>query len=295
MRTLWIFGDSFSESWEGVLQRRESHGQWQYCDWLKRKPHHFSETIQEIVNNTVDNPIDKTDIFGQPLSKQTEKITHIRNYGLGGFDNYSILETIGYHIPEIQKNDMVMIGWSAMTRWRFLGSQHAKIMHLDGWTERNHPAYSKAWQNCNAEWGWEFEPKKYHKFIQEQPAKRIGRETVLEVERWQNILKLALPKDTVFWTPFNLNFYERFYPNEDWYDYKNLPFEVIYYWTHTAKASSEKAAFAYGTPQRIQQHTKGVLSDRHYSENGHISVGKRLVAILSYQNREEYSLKKKLF
>jgi len=141
MRTLWIFGDSFSESWEGVLQRRESHGQWQYTDWLGRKPHHFSETIKEIVNNTVDNP----------QNQQTEKITHIRNYGLGGFDNYSILETIGHHIPEIKKNDMVMIGWSAMTRWRFLGTQNAKNMHKDGWTERNHPAYNKAWQNANAE------------------------------------------------------------------------------------------------------------------------------------------------
>lgn len=278
MRTLWIFGDSFSESWEGVLQRRHSHRQYQYCQWLGRKPHHFSETIQEIVNN----------------QKNPNKITEIRNYGLGGYDNYSILATIGHHIPEIKENDMVMIGWSAITRWRFMGSQEAKEMHLNDWTIKNHPGYTKAWQTANAEWGWEYEPASHEAFIKDQPLKRMGYETVKEISEWQNILKLALPKDTVFWSPFNLQYLKEFYPKDNWWDYKRLPFEVIYYWTHKGKSTSEASAFKFGTPERIDMHTHHEVNDRHYSENGHVSVGKRLMVVLGCQNNEEYILKKKL-
>ena len=83
--------------------------------------------------------------------------------------------------------------------------------------------------------------------------------------------------------------------NKGKWDYKSLPFESIQYWTEEGKASSTEVAYAYGTPERIDEATKGEIDDRHYSEKGHLSIGKRLAVILSSQNGGEYFTKKSLF
>ena len=278
MRTLWIFGDSYSESWKGVLMRTESYPQVQYCKHLDRIPHHFAETFTKIIN-----------------SNKGPKIDQVKNYALGGFDNYTILQTISYHIREIKKDDIVLVGWSSIARWRFIVEENSKREN-GPWMRENHPSFDPSWLPASPSFGKEEESdKKMHPFIEKQTVRRMCYATLKEISDWQNLLKLVLPKDTVFWTPFSYQHFRDFYPNEDWWDYKSLPFESIQYWTEEGKASSTEVAYAYGTPERIDEATKGEIDDRHYSEKGHLSIGKRLAVILSSQNGGEYFTKKSLF
>ena len=39
---------------------------------------------------------------------------------IGGFCNYSIMETIGNHINKIKNDDYVCIGWSDISRYRII-------------------------------------------------------------------------------------------------------------------------------------------------------------------------------
>ena len=94
MKTLWVFGDSFSVDFE---------------------------------NNNIENFINYKEFKGyHPKSWGKILSEHLncvyRNHSLGGCDNYTILETFCKYMTEIKPDDYVFVGWSTAERIRLVGN-----------------------------------------------------------------------------------------------------------------------------------------------------------------------------
>jgi hypothetical protein len=92
MGKLWIFGDSFSAS-----NSRNTLEKWRidYAKWKGRT----TKVWPEFLNDTL-----KLKMF---------------NLSISGTDNYTIFDTIIDNIDKIEKDDIVIIGWSSTLRFRF--------------------------------------------------------------------------------------------------------------------------------------------------------------------------------
>ena len=168
MKNLFIFGDSYSVSWEQSIERSinyNSNPHKEYSDWLGKKPTHFSDIIKDKFN------IDK-----------------VYNYAIGASDNYQILESIGKHIENIKDSDYVIIGWSATHRFRFVDEHNGKLKWI-----RINPTSTSPILELN---------KGAKDYLFSQVAKRDSDITLDELINWHNFLKKSLPKNTLFWSPF---------------------------------------------------------------------------------------------
>jgi len=166
MAKLHIFGDSYSVGWDRAHYEPRKEA---YVEWLGRTPKHFGDIIKKEFN-----------------------IDTIHNYSVGGYDNYSILESIGRNISTIKKNDYVCIGWSDISRYRIVWDNLTDI----GTDPKRWLRFTATMTVPN-----EYEnivPKEYHKQVVERDCNL----TINEIESWQNILKTSLPKNTIYWSPF---------------------------------------------------------------------------------------------
>lgn len=91
-RRIWTFGDSFTESFS------DNNADWvsKYTDWKGYVPKVYGEVIAE------------------------EMGLELVNMGKGGSDNYSILQSICDSVRAIDKDDIILIGWSTTTRFRLV-------------------------------------------------------------------------------------------------------------------------------------------------------------------------------
>lgn len=164
-KRLWIFGDSYSYKWELPGPYKDS-GQHDYTKYFFEKYNKFPTHFSDILN----------DEFG---------FDEVINYADRGSDNYTILEKVGKHINDIQPDDYITIGWSEVSRYRLI------------WKKQNVFFWYRLFPNTpDAEW---------KQINQDHPAHVTNRDCYLtynEIKNWQNILKKALPKNTIFWTPF---------------------------------------------------------------------------------------------
>lgn len=94
MKTVWIFGDSFS-----TLYDDNSIETWSvpYCKWKGYIPKTFGNIISENYN------------------------IELRSLSKGGLDNDSIFELIYNSAPLIKEDDIIIIGWSSKERYRLAG------------------------------------------------------------------------------------------------------------------------------------------------------------------------------
>ena len=208
MADLYIFGDSYSTDWEEVKSKPWT-GQAKYYKWLGKTPEHFSNLI-----------------------KDEFKLKKIHNYAVGGNDNYTILESIGKHIHRIKKDDYVAIGWSHIARYRIVVENDTKpqwVRILSGMSTV--PTAAK------------------EKVSKEFLYQCVDRECILtkeEIVSWQNILKIALPKNTIYWSPFGIEGYD------------NLPYLLPNF---VCPIISDECD----------------IDDAHFSEIGMVKIGKWLV------------------
>jgi hypothetical protein len=50
--------------------------------------------------------------------------TEVRNFALGGSDNYTIFESIIKNAPEFKKDDIIIVGWSSIVRFRLVNDSN---------------------------------------------------------------------------------------------------------------------------------------------------------------------------
>ena len=89
MSTVWTFGDSLTDGFR-------SNDTWAktYVDWKGYIPLTYGEIISKELNY------------------------ELINLGKGGSDNYTIFETFCKNVKKIKDNDVVIIGWSDVCRFR---------------------------------------------------------------------------------------------------------------------------------------------------------------------------------
>jgi hypothetical protein len=89
-RTLWTFGDSYTESFS------DNTASWveNYCKWKGYTPKVYGQIIS-----------DKLDL-------------ELINLGKGGSDNYSIFQSICNSVHNIKSDDIIIVGWSSVFRFR---------------------------------------------------------------------------------------------------------------------------------------------------------------------------------
>lgn len=164
MANLFIFGCSYCNDYKSIQKfGKGAGGQYDYLQWWRNKyqtePTHFQD---EIKNN-----------FG---------LSTIYNYARGGYDNYSILESVMKHYNEIKKNDYVIVGWSDITRFRRVG-----------YNKQNNPYWQVQYIN-EEESVW-----------QEQSFDRDNQLVMNELNTWTEYLKKTLPSKSLFWSTFHTN------------------------------------------------------------------------------------------
>lgn len=156
-KNLYIFGDSFSAGFSF-----ESNWTNNYINWKGYTPKGFGEIVSQKLN------------------------LELINLAENASDNYSILQKFCDNVNNIQKNDLVIIGWSSPLRFRLVSNDWITIL----------PNYDK------------FSTKEIDKTkISESTLIEIllNRDDVRycnEVNSWIKLLN-TLDKNIIHWTPFD--------------------------------------------------------------------------------------------
>ena len=103
MRTVWVFGDSFSQDFE----KNDIESFKQYRNFKGYNPKSWGKLISE------------------------ELGYEYKNFAQGGWDNYSILQSFCENITEIKPNDLVFVGWAPEIRIRLM-SENGQWMCFTG-------------------------------------------------------------------------------------------------------------------------------------------------------------------
>ena len=94
MGKLWVFGDSNSALYTDTTMMLQDWVK-PYVNYLGYEPKHFSQALAEKLN------------------------LELKNYGMGGSDNYTIFETMFYQIKNFNKeDDVIFIGVTDASRFR---------------------------------------------------------------------------------------------------------------------------------------------------------------------------------
>ena len=94
MARLWTFGDSFTESFLPKDDCKVIHWRHHYIDWKGYVPKVYGEFLSERLG------------------------MKLMNFGMGSWDNYSIFESFCRNVNDIEKDDLVIFGWSDPVRFR---------------------------------------------------------------------------------------------------------------------------------------------------------------------------------
>jgi hypothetical protein len=97
MDTLWTFGDSMTEP----FQNNNAHWSLEYCNYKGYCPKVYGEILADKLN------------------------MNLVNKGLGGIDNYTILERICEVADKIKEDDIVIVGWTSPIRFRIVNDDNA--------------------------------------------------------------------------------------------------------------------------------------------------------------------------
>lgn len=163
MANLFVFGCSYCNDYDSISKfGKRAGGQYEYLHWWKSKynsePTHFQDVIKS--NFGLDN---------------------IYNFARGGYDNYSILESIMKFSHKIKEEDFVIVGWSDITRYRRIDFNKEKPI----WKIQYINEDESLWQ--------------------EQSFDRDNQLVMDELNTWTEYLKTNLPNKSLFWSTFHTN------------------------------------------------------------------------------------------
>jgi len=160
---LWTFGDSFSESFN-------ISGDWKYkyLDWKGYIPKTFSEIISEDLNLTDMN-----------MAKSAS-------------DNYTILQRVCNTISQIKPEDVIIIGWSQINRFR-LATPYGRWKHM---------IPNGKWESTGGDYVIGLKDISKNTLIEIFCNREDGLYTN-EVRSWVELLNYTFLKNTIIqWSPF---------------------------------------------------------------------------------------------
>lgn len=159
---VWCFGDSYTQGYNHKVDWCKSYIDFKgytpkvYCDFLSEK-----------------------------LETQGE------NLGVGGYDNYSIFEVLCKNIDRIKEDDIVIIGWSNVTRFRMASKDNDWVRFVPGTITdfhiKHHTDLSKD-------------------TIEEICVNRDNQVYFNEVNSWIKFINHTMKQNKIIhWTPFDNN------------------------------------------------------------------------------------------
>jgi hypothetical protein len=101
MKTLWTFGDSFTEGYTDRYQWSRD-----YIKWKGYVPKVYGDIISDKLNIV------------------------LKNMAISGSDNYTILERVCENVDKIKDDDLIIIGWSSPIRFRLVDQSETKWISL---------------------------------------------------------------------------------------------------------------------------------------------------------------------
>lgn len=162
MTKLWCFGDSYTERYKSNV------------DWCK-KYIDFKGYLPKVY----------CDFLSEELGVESQ------NCGVGGYDNYSIFESLCKKIHLIKENDIVIIGWSSVIRFRLAAKDGDWVKFVPGTVTDYHISHhTDASRNT----------------IEEIFVNRDNLLYYNEVNEWIHFINHTMKNNKVIhWTPFDDN------------------------------------------------------------------------------------------
>jgi hypothetical protein len=158
---IWIFGDSFSVPFETHIDNK--------CDWAidyynykKEMPKTFGSILSDLLN------------------------TDVTNLAIPGCDNYTMFHSYIKNIENIKKDDIVIMGWSEVARFRL-------ATNLNTWSSfiPNFDNNLKNMENIS------------NQTIIEVCVNRLSDVYIDELNDLIKIMKYSLPNNVIYnWSPF---------------------------------------------------------------------------------------------
>ncbi len=213
MNKLWVFGDSYSEPFYKAAKWKTP-----YIEWKGYIPRCYGEIVAEKCN-----------------------LVHI-NQAIGGTDNYTILDTIIHSLDKIEKEDVIIIGWSNTIRFRIASNQNAFNTIRPG-TLDYVLSLNKEMQYMDLS----------DETLAEMSANRDNQIYITELNNYIKLLNYTFKDNKIIhWSPFAQH-------------KQGL---------NTTLKSSNNYEF-------IKKETNGVVDDAHFSSNAHIILAEEFVNIIN--------------
>lgn len=163
-KTLWTFGDSYTA---GFIKQQWADS---YIKWKGYTPKVYGDIVSE------------------------ELGIQLINRGVSGSDNYTIFENICNASPHIKKNDIIIVGWTSLQRFRLALDSGTWIKLLP-----NAKRDVSSLQNIS------------NKTIDEIFVNRMNDLYLSEVVSWIKFIDSAFSSNIVIhWSPFGLNLSKHF-------------------------------------------------------------------------------------
>ena len=227
MSTLFTFGCSFTEDFERVLETT--------------KYSNFIPAQRRYVEDYLNGRIPKS--WPQLLSENLD--LDLKNYGVGGMSNYHIFEEVCEHCNEFKEGDVVVIGWTHVTRFRWVGNDNS-------WS----PIFSQYTENASKI----ISENTYNEIL----IQRTKNLYVIEIYKYQKLieqLSTSVGFDLYFWSSDGeiINKENKQFINGKKYllnasiSYNNNVFNII-------QKNGGKT---------INEETEGKIPDNHLGESGH--------------------------
>lgn len=216
MRRIWVFGDSFS-----ATNRRSNIEGWRikYIKWKG----YTTDVWPEVLNSRLKNKL--------------------INLSISATDNYTIFETIIDNIDKIEREDIVIIGWSSTLRFR--------LIDKSGNFNTIRPMQDK--KKSTLEFSYEYNNISMNT-INEILVNRDNALFEEEINRFIKMINLVNPGSRIIhWSPFESS-------------QSNLNIHRI---------------GILDSLETIDIETKGEISDYHYSEMGHLELGNYFYDLLN--------------
>lgn len=170
MAKLWVFGDSFTEGFDKYVSvhpnGHEIEWRKKYINWKGYVPKVFGEILAEKLN------------------------IEVNNFGMGGTDNYTILDTIINNLDNISDDDIIIIGWSTTIRYRLVNDKN------------NFESITMWWQNASEHALNRLSVSQLT--INEVTLNRKNLAYITELNGYIKLLNKTFSKNKIYhWSPFN--------------------------------------------------------------------------------------------
>jgi len=159
---LWCFGDSYTQRYDPNVDWGKS-----YIDYKGYLPKVYC------------------DFLGEQLGIESE------NLGVGGYDNYSIFDTLCNNVHRIKENDIVIIGWSSVIRFRLAAKDGDWVKFVPGTVTDYHITHHTDMSRNT---------------IEEIFVNRDNSIYYKEVNNWIHFINHTMKNNKIIhWTPFDDN------------------------------------------------------------------------------------------